>query len=137
MDTVCMPWGGDKVNAKPRQIKKWGVKDVGVRLTRIAAASRYLPQLQGTAKEFFKMLFGVIGKCGQTAVGDEICPIGSSEIKILAKPYKSAITNRFALAAKGAPSEIDCFRSSIDSVLRANVYTLLYNFVAALFVNRG
>ena len=61
-DAVCMAGRSHEVDSKAGQVKKGCCQDIEICFAGVAAAGRYLAQLQRAAKKFFEMLPGM---CGQ------------------------------------------------------------------------
>lgn len=67
----------------------------------------------------------MISKCRQGAAGNKIFSCGSPQIKVLGEGNELTFGFHFTLATEGTATKIDGFILSVNTILRANVCTLL------------
>lgn len=137
MDAVGMPRRGDELDAEAGEIKKRGIQDIGVGLAGITAPCRYLAELQGTAKEFFEMFFGMFSQGGQVTRSEEIIAAGGAHLEILTEGDKSAPGQGLTQAAEDTTAQIDLAGFHINGVLGAGVSAAFYQGCITFRIDSG
>lgn len=137
MDTISMARGSNELNSESGEIEKRGIQYVGISLAGIAACCRNLPELQGTAKELFEMLFGMVGQSGQVSVGYEIITACRSHFKIWAEGGKFPLRHSLAQATEYAAAQVDTTCFLVNGVLRTSICTAFYKGCFTLRIDLG
>ena len=81
------------------------------------------------------MLLGVLGKFRQGALGDQIIPVGSTHLKILAEGNKFAVRLHLALPAEGTAAQINLNRRRINGILGTGLSTLFNQGLVTVLID--